>query len=124
MSELKFLSLSLILYVREIQILAVQSDSVCKGLAFPLHGQDYTFYEAPLMVSSLWMILSPALSHLWLMTRPYATSWMKKVLRAKLTETMFLMNQFAHNLLLRVTLSMYFKTACYLAIMENLFTNF
>ena len=36
MSELKFLSFSLILYVREIQILAVQIDSICKGLAFPL----------------------------------------------------------------------------------------
>ena len=44
MSELKFLSFSLILYVREIQILAVQIDSICKGLSFPLHRQDYIFY--------------------------------------------------------------------------------
>ena len=46
MSELKFLSFSLILYLREIQILSVQVDSIYKGLAFPLHRQGYTFYQS------------------------------------------------------------------------------
>ena len=46
MSELKFLSFSLILYLREIQILAVQVGSTYKGLAFPLQRQGYTFYQS------------------------------------------------------------------------------
>ena len=46
MSELKFLSFSLILYLREIQILAVQVDSTYKGLAFSLQRQGYTFYQS------------------------------------------------------------------------------
>ena len=45
MSELKFLSFSLILYAREIQILALQTNSIYKGLKFSLHCQDYTFYQ-------------------------------------------------------------------------------
>ena len=34
-----------------------------------------------------------------------------------------LMNQFAHNLVMCVKFSMYFENACYLVIMESLFTN-
>ena len=36
---------------------------------------------------------------------------------------MFLMNQFAHNLVMCVNLWMYFENTCYLVIMESLFTN-
>ena len=51
MSELKFLSFSLILYVKEIQILAVQIDSICKGLyilseSLRLHLLPVTFAQA------------------------------------------------------------------------------
>ena len=47
----------------------------------------------------------------------------KKVLRPKMTQMMFLMNQFAHNLVMCVKLWMYFENTCYLVIMESLFTN-
>ena len=53
----------------------------------------------------------------------YATYWMKKVLRTKMAQIMFLMNQFAHNLVKCIKLWMYFKNTCYLVIMESLFTN-
>ena len=45
------------------------------------------------------------------------------VLRPKMTQMMFLMNQFAHNLVMCVKLWMYFENTCYLVIMESLFTN-
>ena len=41
----------------------------------------------------------------------YATSWMKKD------------DEFAHNLVMRIKLWMYFENTCYLVIMESLFTN-
>ena len=54
----------------------------------------------------------------------YMTSWMKKVLKPKkMIQMMFLMNPFAHNLVMCVKLWIYFKNTCYLVIMENLFTN-
>ena len=48
----------------------------------------------------------------------------KKVLRPKMTQMMFLMNQFAHNLVMCVKLWMYLENACYLMIIESLLTNF
>ena len=53
----------------------------------------------------------------------YATYWMEKVLRPKMTQIMFLMNRFAHNLVKCVKPWMYFKNTCYLVIIESLFTN-
>ena len=48
---------------------------------------------------------------------------MKKVLKTKMTQMMFLINQFAHNLVMCVKLWMYFENTCYLVIMESLFIN-
>ena len=41
----------------------------------------------------------------------------------KMTQMMFLMTQFAHNLVMCVKLWMHFKNTCYLVIKESLFTN-
>ena len=59
-----------------------------------------------------------------LMKRSYATPCMKKVLIPEMAQTMFLMNQFAHNLVMCVKLWMYLENACYLMIIESLLTNF
>ena len=53
----------------------------------------------------------------------YATFWMKKVLRPKMTQMVFLMNQFAQNLVMCIKLWMYFENTCYLVVMQSLFTN-
>ena len=45
---------------------------------------------------------------------PYATPWMKKVPKRKMTQMLLLMNQFAHSLVMCVKLWLYFEYACYL----------